>query len=470
MVDDGDSSLREGIADSKQRTSTAVYGDDEESNVGLIEKSRRSEGQDNDEDESDLEKAVVDILSCCTGNLNTNQAKILQDMQGRINEKGNLLDDIGDISDQFDDECSNKQFIKSKLSPRQWIRNLQPKVEGPISTDQPFIRALPEKEKKKRPSILLICAVGAIMLILLTLLVVIAMKKKNSKKGTGNIQYVHSKDGVGAPTADCHLVTTQKHPSPLSQCECDGKITKIFPETNKKYDQLKEAFGENYLKANETMDSCSARNQALVWLAEDGASLHSELLVQRHSLALFYIKMHGLYWELEERQKWMTPDHECTWFGVACNDNMEVVAVELWNVNLDGSIPKELMSLTSLERLSLPENKIHGHLPDEMFRFMNKLTDLTLFMNSLSGNISPGIFEYVANLKLLNLDSNDLTGEIPTEVGLLSKLESLKVCALISRVEAFLSGKSSHFVTLFMVSFRSPEITFRGPYQQKSAI
>lgn len=138
--------------------------------------------------------------------------------------------------------------------------------------------------------------------------------------------------------------------------------------------------------------------------------------------------MGGLAWNLEDHQKWLTPEHECTWFGIICNEDKEVTGIELWNLGLDGPLPKEIMSLTSLERLSLPENSIRGKLPVDAFVMMPKLTDLTLFMNSISGSIDPLIFDLVTSLKTFNLDSNALTGPIPTEIGNLDDLEQLKVC------------------------------------------
>lgn len=137
--------------------------------------------------------------------------------------------------------------------------------------------------------------------------------------------------------------------------------------------------------------------------------------------------MGGISWTLEEHQKWLTSWHECTWFGIVCNDNKEVTGIELWNLGLEGPIPKEIMSLTNLERLSMPENNIQGELPVDAFFGMKKLTDLTLFMNSISGGIDSRIFESATRLVTLNLDSNSLTGSVPTEVGKLDNLVQLKL-------------------------------------------
>lgn len=230
------------------------------------------------------------------------------------------------------------------------------------------------------------------------------------------------------PTKDCSLVSEQDHPNVMSQCACEGTISIISEKAKKKYHTFLEAFGAEYLQETESMNSCSARNQALVWLAEDDGSVLSDVLIQRHSIVLFFIKLGGLEWTLEDGlQRWMTSDHECTWFGIACNEDKEVTAIDLWELNLKGPLPKELMSLTSLQRLALPENNISGHLPVDAFVMMSKLTDLSLFMNSISGPIDGRIFNSLKELETLNIDSNDLTGPIPSEIGKLSNLKELKV-------------------------------------------
>lgn len=405
----------------KRRFPASVYGNDEENNIGHNSKSPAT-NLHNEIDDSDLAKAVVDILSCCTGSY-TNQAKILHGMQSRYNEKGNLLEQGN--SDLFEDECSQNDYEK-RFSPKQWIRNLQPEIEEYRGTEELFVREVQGKDTKKQRMNQLMYGLGCIVLILIILIIVIACKFGIKSAGS-KIPKILSGAGFVAPTADCDLFATQERPNPLSQCGCGGSITKISLKTKEKYAELKKAFGENYLKNNETVDSCSSRNQALVWLADDGVNLESPSLVQRHSLALFFIKMNGLHWTLEDNQKWMTPDHECTWFGVTCNEYKDVVALQLWNANLDGSIPKELLSLTMLRTLSLPENSIHGELPAETFKFMSKLTDLSLFMNSISGTIAPAIFDSVGALETLNLDSNEMTNAVPSEIGLLSNLKALKV-------------------------------------------
>ena len=154
---------------------------------------------------------------------------------------------------------------------------------------------------------------------------------------------------------------------------------------------------------------------------------------------------------MEHRQKWLSPGHECTWFGIICDENKEVTGIELWNLGLKGSIPKEIMSLTGLERLSLPENQIHGALPVDAFAMMPKLTDLTLFMNSISGQINPKIFDLVTRLMTFNLDSNALTGPIPSEIGKLKVLEELKVRCVMLKVTNQMFSHNEH-LTLSILS------------------
>lgn len=419
------------LQEPRPQHSTFSYDDrsntigDEESR-GLIKSPHTSPAKP--ESESELAMAVVDILSCCDGRMNINQAKMLRDMESRFQENGNL------ISGEEERELfSDEESILKKLSPMKWLRGFSYSQDKYVTRSSQFIsEQLPAKKSsslygkdRQKKNACLVASIGIVLIIAIVISITSLLANGNTPIRPPTIQM----DTLVSPySSDCNVVAQQEHPNPLSQCECGGSIYMMSDQARKKYNTLLYAFGAEYLHANETMGSCSSRNQALVWLAEDEGSTLSEVLIQRHTLVLFFIKLNGLFWTFEGHQKWMTSRHECTWFGITCNENKEVTGIELWNLNLEGSIPKEIMSLTHLERLSLPENKIRGHLPVDAFVMMPKLTDLTLFMNSISGPIDPRVLVSVPRLKTLNLDSNSLTGPLPTEVGKLVDLQQLKVC------------------------------------------
>jgi hypothetical protein len=412
---------------------------------GLIKPIR---GHDN---ESDLAMAVIDILSCCDGNTNKNQAKLLKDMESRYQEEGNLISNIeveGCPNQPFKVKSFMRNLLPVSTKPKAHLlrefdgntsnKNTNYKGRYAARSSSGMTVQLPVKSKKssvaknnlprsvsvwKKWSLV----AGAVLLVAIAVVVLLVLRF--ARGPTAFDESMTSSSSIITPfTSDCVEVSKQSHPHVFSQCACQGSITEISDAAERKYHMLLDAFGAEYLHSNETMASCSSRNQALVWLAQDEESALNSALIQRHALVLFFIKLNGLHWTLAAgKQEWLTPDHECTWHGIACNSNKEVTAIELWNLNLEGSIPKEIMSLTAMQTLSLPENRIKGHLPTDAFVMLPKLTDLTLFMNSISGSIDDRILDRMTTLRTFNIDSNNLTGTIPTEVGKLLALEELKV-------------------------------------------
>ena len=95
----------------------------------------------------------------------------------------------------------------------------------------------------------------------------------------------------------------------------------------------------------------------------------------------------------------------------------------LYRNQLSGKIPSELGSLTNLLRLNLSGNQLSGEIPAELGSLTN-LTYLRLHENQLSGKI-PAELGSLTNLETLALGGNQLSGEIPAELGSLTNLEAL---------------------------------------------
>ena len=114
-----------------------------------------------------------------------------------------------------------------------------------------------------------------------------------------------------------------------------------------------------------------------------------------------------------------TADEIATWYGVTVVEG-RVVALDLSQNKLNGSIPPEIAQLTALEYLNLGNNQISS-LPDEM----GDLTSLvTLFLNKLQLNSVPTTLGKLSNLEYLNLNENNLS-TLPNSIGNLSQLLSL---------------------------------------------
>uniref|UniRef100_A0A0E0G3S7 non-specific serine/threonine protein kinase n=1 Tax=Oryza nivara TaxID=4536 RepID=A0A0E0G3S7_ORYNI len=91
-------------------------------------------------------------------------------------------------------------------------------------------------------------------------------------------------------------------------------------------------------------------------------------------------------------------------------------------MNLTGTIPDDLSSLTELTLLDLSQNKMQGQIPEWVLKHQ-KLENLYLYASNLSGEIGPNIT--ALNLQELDLSMNKFSGSIPEDIANLKKLRLL---------------------------------------------
>ena len=166
---------------------------------------------------------------------------------------------------------------------------------------------------------------------------------------------------------DCNF-TDNAQPHVLAQCRCYNTIQVLTDDIVGLYGQVRAAIQNeiytarnnmNYPFINETIDSCSAQNQALVWLSSgnvrDGGDLY-----QRYILALLYLQTNGTAWY--NASKWLTYENECDWYGIDCRSStaddtsLQVRSIQLDNNNIQKTIPIELQYLSTLQTISLRNN------------------------------------------------------------------------------------------------------------------
>ena len=146
------------------------------------------------------------------------------------------------------------------------------------------------------------------------------------------------------------------------------------------------------------------------------AELHREVL------AAFYKATGGPGWK--DSENWLTSAHLSDWHGVATDSRGNVTILRLTANNLEGELPPELGSLTSLKKLVLKGNNLRGEIPSELGQLAH-LEELDLSFNGLNGHI-PSQLGNLLNLTELNLGDNELSGEIPSELGNLPNLKDLR--------------------------------------------
>ncbi|KAM7264683.1 hypothetical protein ACFE04_002366 [Oxalis oulophora] len=145
---------------------------------------------------------------------------------------------------------------------------------------------------------------------------------------------------------------------------------------------------------------------------------------------------------------WFSSRPVCTsWVGITCNTNRSnVVSLRLPGIGLRGPIPANTLGkLTALMILSLRSNQLNGTLPSDLVSLSSlqylylqhnnftgdippslspRLNYLDLSFNSFAGNI-PETIENLTNLIGLDLQNNSLTGSIPDLV--LPELQNLNL-------------------------------------------
>ena len=170
--------------------------------------------------------------------------------------------------------------------------------------------------------------------------------------------------------------------------------------------------------------------------------------------------------------RWLTGRHECAWAGLACDDALQIRAVEISTYrmflcsnccvdvshsalfvtggqemsgtfpaglkhmpflqsvalianSLKGPLPPDLMEMKYLVNLELHFNEFTGPIPEEWWNAQN-LGRLNLIQNLLTGTISSKIAN-MQDLGALYLDGNRLKGTIPKEIGKLSTLRFMRL-------------------------------------------
>ncbi|XP_074564861.1 uncharacterized protein LOC141821346 isoform X1 [Curcuma longa] len=102
----------------------------------------------------------------------------------------------------------------------------------------------------------------------------------------------------------------------------------------------------------------------------------------------------------------------CGWAGIGCNRGGFVTSFELPELQISGSLGKEIGLLSHLRKLDLGVNNLSGLIPSELGN-CTLLEYLDLSNNVLSGEI-PMTLQNVKKLSYLSLYNNLLSGHIPS--------------------------------------------------------
>lgn len=144
--------------------------------------------------------------------------------------------------------------------------------------------------------------------------------------------------------------------------------------------------------------------------------------IECEAMVALYASADGDAWQ--DSAGWLTDNSPCGWLGVTCEGG-RVVALDLSENQLVGTIAPELGNLANLEELYLYDNQLTGSIPPELGNLAN-LRGISLSHNELTGAIPPELGK-LTNLLGLHLSYNRLTGRIPPEFANLVHLQELNL-------------------------------------------
>eukprot|EP00934_Nitzschia_sp_Nitz4_P003832 Nitzschia sp. Nitz4//scaffold47_size129522//64425//66352//NITZ4_003554-RA/size129522-snap-gene-0.198-mRNA-1//-1//CDS//3329552809//3822//frame0 len=173
----------------------------------------------------------------------------------------------------------------------------------------------------------------------------------------------------------------------------------------------------------------SPQAQAMDWLIYQDTfltSVQDPNLVPRFALLVLAMATASDLWLTTQPWHLQTSEHHCDWIGMDCQvvettttttqedsaTTRVVWSMDLSNLRLTGSLPREIGLLTDLRTLILNQNKLEGSLPSEIFG-LESLESLELFRNQFSSTISTQ-FAQLTNLRSFFLGYNDWTGTFPS--------------------------------------------------------
>jgi Leucine-rich repeat (LRR) protein len=142
---------------------------------------------------------------------------------------------------------------------------------------------------------------------------------------------------------------------------------------------------------------------------------------EKATLLILFEATNGQNWT--NNTNWNSDKPLSEWYGVKTNTDGCVVGLELYNNNLNGSIPLEIIQLENLEYFDVTSNSISGNIPYTIGGIQN-LEVLYLAENQLTGKI-PETVGNLLNLRKLHLDNNQLSGVIPNSIGNLVNIEEI---------------------------------------------
>ncbi|OHX66931.1 hypothetical protein NH26_11535 [Flammeovirga pacifica] len=125
------------------------------------------------------------------------------------------------------------------------------------------------------------------------------------------------------------------------------------------------------------------------------------------------IKNNNVNTSIPSDQQWNMENDLDNWFGITTDDNGRVIAIELDNNNLSGTIPEEIGELSELRHINVMVNYLTGELPLSLTK-LTKLESLLISENQFEGSNFSDIINQIPSIQNLYIFFNDFTWSIDT--------------------------------------------------------
>jgi len=121
---------------------------------------------------------------------------------------------------------------------------------------------------------------------------------------------------------------------------------------------------------------------------------------------------------------WLTNTSECTWAGLLCDYQGQVLSITLASNNMSGTFPEGVQYFPFLQVLTIGDNAFTGPLSGDIISELSNVVDFEVNFNQFTGTVPSEVWQ-MTKLNQLTVGNNMLTGTLPTEIGNLVDLLGL---------------------------------------------
>jgi Leucine-rich repeat (LRR) protein len=168
--------------------------------------------------------------------------------------------------------------------------------------------------------------------------------------------------------------------------------------------------------------------------------------LQRQALVDLYNATGGTNWN--NNSNW--PDNDpCAdaWYGVGCDGDDNIIALQLPANRLDDQIPASISQLSFLETLDISENFLPADTPEiGQISTLKHLNLASTYWDAFPNSEFPQWVLQLSQLEYLNLFGNNIIDELPAGLGNLTSLRELNLSA--NRLQGVIPQQLSQLVEL----------------------